>query len=73
MNTIDEQKAIEGHKLAEALGLKTVGSNPFHYELGSVLFTSSAIGVYETVISLAKEAKMEVDSIETATGSSRPG
>jgi len=78
MKTIEELKALEGDKMAEALGLKPVGGYPtLRYQLGREHATQlerehatkTALGVYETVLRLAEEAKREVDSIETATGS----
>lgn len=77
MNTVEQEKAIQGDKMAEALGLKKAeptfshpeGFNPPRWLLGKEYATKTAIGVYETVVRIAEEAKVKVDSVETAAGS----
>lgn len=51
-------KSMLGDKMAEALGLKTVGGYPtVRYQLGQDHATKTARGVYETVMRLAEEAE----------------
>lgn len=61
MKTIEELKALEGDKMAEALGLKPVGGYPtLRYQMGREYATKTSIGVYETVMRLAEDAKKEL-------------
>jgi hypothetical protein len=61
MTAIDQKKANIGAQMAESLGLKTIkGYNPVRYQLGYDHATKTAIGVYETVLRLAEDAKKEL-------------